>query len=363
MNAKALIPLVAGLGVGGFALKLGLDTVKRAQGSQPSVDKVQIWAAQTDIPRGTKISEEMIKAMPFPPQLAPEGSFQGKKELVGRVPRVDAPAGLPLLENMLHPPGTIAGLHPKPGFRAVAVKIDESSGVDYHLEPGSFVDVVGSFTVRRDRRQETIAKVILENVQVAAVGPRLSPVSPSEDGERSSKRAVRAVTLFVKPEDVPSLLLTEQKGRIKLSLRNDADSGRVQNRAAATESALIEGTPEKVEVVQEQAEKAPEKSWIERLQAMFPQPKPGVEPGLALAPPDPPWVVVIYHGQDQETVRFKNRTSRVRVGEEEPGASLFGPAQRPTMTSNPPESRVSRPKTVEDKQKQESEAEPEEPSE
>ncbi|MCH7870100.1 MAG: Flp pilus assembly protein CpaB, partial [Planctomycetes bacterium] len=141
MNAKSMIPLVVGLAIGGYALKLVVDTVKNAKGAEP--DTVQVWAAREDIPRGSSIDESMILAVEFPTAAVPEGAFTAKEELIGRVPRITSPAQLPILESMLLAPGAKAGLWVRPGFRAVSIKIDESSGVSNLLQPGSWVDVVG----------------------------------------------------------------------------------------------------------------------------------------------------------------------------------------------------------------------------
>lgn len=333
MNGKALIPLVAGLGIGGFALWMGLNTLKSARGAQKPVEKVSVWTAREDIPRGASIAEDMLVSVSFPTGSVPEGAITDLAQIVDRVPRLDAPAGLPVLESMLAPPGTPPGLFVKPGFRAVAVKIDASSGVDYHLEPGSFVDVVGSFTVRRDRQQETLAKTIVENVEVAAVGQRLSPVHNEEDGEKPSHRTVRAVTLFVRPDDVPKLLLAEQKGKIKLSLRNDDDGGRTGSRDPVSDRELTGEQQE--EERDERAEVAA--AFMEQLRGLFnrPQTRPEQAPEVVVAADPPPaWEVSVYRGDEREVLRFKSRDSRERMPDdqpERPGARRAPPAG-PLMT-------------------------------
>jgi pilus assembly protein CpaB len=228
MNRSALIPLIAGLGIGGLALKLGFDFVKRAKGAQGA--NTQVWVAHQDIPRWVAIDETMLKGAVFPANAVPPGAFAEQEKLVGRVLRMAAPGGLPILESMLLPPGAKPGLVVPEGYRAVGVKIDEGSGVDYHLQPGCRVDVIGYFSVRGGGVTRTIARIILENVEVGAVGPQLSAVSPTaeeQSGKKDSHRQkkVRAVTLFVKPNEVPQLHMAEQRGKIKLAMRNADDAG------------------------------------------------------------------------------------------------------------------------------------------
>lgn len=220
MNPKSLIPLVIGLGVGGYALKMVFDTVKRARGAAP--DTVNVWTAREDIPRGSSIDESFIQAVEFPANAVPEGAFQVKEDLIGRVPRIVAPANLPILEPMLLPPGSKAGLWVRPGFRAVSIKIDESSGVSNLLQPGSWVDMIGYFKTTQGGKQTTISRTLIENVEVAAVGARIN-VAVEVDGKKRGVKPARAVTLFVRPESVPQIHLAEQMGKIKLSMRNSDD--------------------------------------------------------------------------------------------------------------------------------------------
>jgi Flp pilus assembly protein CpaB len=328
MNVRALVPLIAGLGIGGLALALGINTLKNAQAAKRPAPKVKIWAAKEEIPRGVTIAEEMLQEVAFGAEAVPKGAFQKKEELVGRVPRLVAPAGLPVLEEMLCPPGTKAGIFVKQGYRAVAVKIDAGSGVDFHLEPGSYVDVVASFKVKRDGRAETIAKTIVENAEIAAVGPRISPTTGSEADAKDKGRAVRAVTLFVKHEDAKKLLLAEQQGRIKLCLRGEADSALVNDEQVVSDGDLT-GVP-RPEPKEEEPPAQP--NWLEQFLA--------AQRAFAAARPSgpPPWELRIYRGKQEELLRFKNSNSRELAEETEPASPGpgFGPLPVPPVTPQDP---------------------------
>lgn len=317
MNGKAVIPLVAGLCVGGFALKMVFDTVKKAKGAQTPMS--QLVAARHDIPLGTAIDETMLQPMAFPAKSVPEGAFVKKEDLIGRVPKMNAAGGLPVLESMLHPKGAPAGLVVKPGFRAAAVRIDESSGVDNHLWPGCFVDVVGYFNIRKNGKQETVARTIIENVEVAAVGQRLSTVTTEEDGKRK-ERPARAVTLLVKPEQVPVIHLAEQRGKIKLSMRSTDDNlgdGDEDNNYVANDS-LITGEEEQ-----------PENPGAGQFAGLFgrlfaqnkqePQPEPNPQPQVLPQPEPqvaaikPAHITLVYNGEDMEEFLWKSLHSRERI--------------------------------------------------
>ncbi|MEW6251279.1 MAG: Flp pilus assembly protein CpaB [Planctomycetota bacterium] len=331
MNVKAVVPLIAGLGIGGVALKLGLSTLQRAQAGHRPAAKITIWAAREDIPRGSDIREEMIQPMEFPAEILPTGAFQEKDKLVGRTPRMVAPAGLPVLENMLAPPGCPPGVNPKPGFRAIAVTIDAGSGVDYHLEPGCFVDVVGSFRARN----ETVAKTIVENAEVAAVGPRISPATGKVEEGKDRVQSVRAVTLYVRPEQVKKILLAEQHGRIKLSLRGSEDTGVVKDGPVDFERDVLELEPKEAEEPSALAKSANPSDFLKNL--LGPKPAEPAPVLAAAAPPAPPvetWTTRVHSGQRVQSFEFKTRDSAERVEKNAPikETARPGEASKPVAT-------------------------------
>ena len=306
MNAKAVVPLIAGLGIAGLAGKLGFDYLKKAQGAAPKT--VKVWAVNQDVPRGATIDEMNLRELDFPFDLAPKDAVVEKKDLVGRVPHTGVPADVPILSSMLLPPGTKPGVHVPPGFRAIAVKIDDGSGVDNHLQPGCHVDVVGYFQMKNNvtNKNETIARTIVENVEVAAVGPRLAPDAPERNSADSKEKKTqkteqakpaRAVTLLVKPEHVPIVHLAEQKGEIKLSMRGDDDSTPAATKTVKDYDVTGIGVPEP----------EPDKSSMsDLLSNLMGQKKdePGPEATVHAPPAEPPApqyypVITYYEGKDK----------------------------------------------------------------
>lgn len=343
MNPRALIPLILGLGIAGFAAKLGLDYVRKAQGNQ--IATVELWAPTEMIPRGVAISESMLKAVAFPIDAAPRDAYAKKEKLIGRVPHTGAPAGLPILDSMLLPPGAKAGIEIPPGLRAVAVKIDESSGVDYHIEPGSHVDVIGYFTVRRAHKNETIATTLIEDVEVAAVGQQLAPSAPSNEDEDDGKRRkptkpARAVTLLVKPETVPKLHLAEQRGKIKLSMRGRYDDGSAQHAGRMTEDQVIGGNDPNADDG-DPSGGGELGSLLGGLASMFnaqsepadpvAQPVPEPAPQLVKAPPQPAWKMRIIEGGMVRELAWMTLDSTEAIDVSESGPNLFqDPAENKT---------------------------------
>lgn len=357
MNPKALIPLIAGLGIAGLAAKLGFDHLQSARGATPKM--VQLWTPVQDIPRGTAISEQMIQPLNYPVEVAPKDALAKKEKLVGRVPHTYAPAGLPILDSMLLPPGAQPGIYVPPGLRAVAVKIDESSGVDNHLQPGCRVDVVGYFNTRRSNKSEIIARTLIENCEVAAVGARLAPEGPEKpaaDGKRGSsskERPARAVTLLVKPDQVPTLHLAEQRGKIKLSMRSTGT-------APLDDDDSFAGTATESDVLGESEDKPasnPLSDLVSNLFGAFKSntPEPAAEPPAVATPePLPPpvaWTMVVYNGDARLVLGWDALDSMQPRELTLEGPNVFqqqptgprGPVAPPQLPPGPPE-----PPTTED---------------
>ena len=227
MKAKAIIPLVLGLCVGLVAVKFLVTTLQNARGSTSDAQKTAVVRAKLDIESYAEITAEMVELIPTPDSaLIPPGERLDKVEdVTGRVAAKAIPRHSPVLRSMLAPEGTLPGMKGKikPGFRAVSVKISEVSGVAYHIKPGDWVDVIVVMDVDTGglkRKKETIAEVILQHVEVVAIGQTTGD-QPGETG-RSIKPA-KSATLLVAEEDAPKLHLAGTRGKLTLALRGDDD--------------------------------------------------------------------------------------------------------------------------------------------
>lgn len=212
MRAKTIVPLIIGLAVGFFAIKMGVDMVKKAKGSQDERRKVYVTAKPIEV--ASKITKSMLAARDVPESLVPGDAFTDAKELIGRVTKMPIAAGVPLTNAMLAPPGAQPGLGARipAGYRAVSVSVNEQSSVAGFITPGSRVDVSAV-----SGRKETSSRLILSNIEVGAVGQSLDRTGP--DGK--AVQITKSVTLFLKPTQVQVLnaAVGSRKGRIRLALR------------------------------------------------------------------------------------------------------------------------------------------------
>lgn len=228
MKGKAIIPLVLGLCVGLVAVKFLVDAVQKARGSTSESKAFPVVRAKLDIDSYQEITEDLVEVVQttdsaFAPALQ---RFSSMEEVVGQVTAKAIPQNAPVLKNMLAPEGTPPGMQGmvKEGYRAVSVRIDEVTGVAYQLKPGNWVDVIVVMDIATGNRRgakETVAEVILQRVQVAAIG-QATTGTPSESG--SKMKPAKSATLLVKEEDVPKLHLAATRGKLTLAMRGDDDT-------------------------------------------------------------------------------------------------------------------------------------------
>lgn len=297
MKSKAIIPLVLGVCVGGIAIKLVLNVVANAQGaSQANMAKCAV--AKVDIGFAEEITLEKLVLKDWPRDSLPEQHFENLEELQNRVTNMYIPKDVPIYPTMLAQAGTPPGIQTliKPGYRAVSVGIDEVTGVAYQLMPGDRVDVISLVERRRrDGRTDSISRVILQNVEIAAVGRALHGGKPGD----APKSVARSVTLLLKPEEVTKLHLAQSnRGKISLALRGNADDAASGVLASASNDQLLGIGPSEHEDAEE-------------------SPSAAVDPAPVKFDPLPTavWSVTVLNGNDMRQVEYTKLRGRwVRTG-------------------------------------------------
>jgi pilus assembly protein CpaB len=144
-----------------------------------------------------------------------------------------------VLEHLLAPTGTGRGpqaLVPV-GMRAITVEVNEFSGLAGMLMPGCRVDVVSTLQDRKHER--AVAKTIVSNVKVLAVGRRTTTVAADDEESSASK----SVTLLVTPREAEAIdLASNAGGKTRLVLRGTLDDTMAAT-SGVTAAQLLEGTP------------------------------------------------------------------------------------------------------------------------
>jgi pilus assembly protein CpaB len=296
--------------VGGIAIKLVLNVVANAQGaSQASMVKCAV--AKVDIGFAEEITPEKLVLVDWPKDSLPDQHFETIEDLQDRVTNMFIPKDVPIYPTMLAQAGTPPGIQTriKQGYRAVSVGIDEITGVAYQLKPGDWVDVISLVDrKRRDGKMDTMSRVILESVEIAAVGRALHSGKPGD----APKSIARSVTLLLKPQDVTTLHLAQSKrGKISLALRGNMDDVQSDTHASASNEHLMGMDPSDFS----DAEQSP---------STEPEPEPVKFDPL----PTAVWSVTVLNGNDIRQVEYTKLEGRwVQTGsmQQEPEASPSQP--------------------------------------
>lgn len=185
---------------------------------------VEVVTAADDLPWGTILTEQLVKLSRFPKDSVPAGALTEIALVTGRTTRDTLSKGQMLLQNRLTEAGAGRGLPPliPKGMRAVSIQTPTvSSGVTGFVVPGNKVDVVltmhgqGTDDVSGGGRTITL----LQNVSVLAVDQNIE--APTEN--KMDLKEMRTVTLVVTPKQAQELDLGQNKGILRLTLRNPLD--------------------------------------------------------------------------------------------------------------------------------------------
>jgi pilus assembly protein CpaB len=221
MNWKNLVSLLVAIVMGLAALWIGRNIILGKQMAlKPSDGElVQVIVANKDLEPGHLIAAEDVTVAKFPVDSVSKTAFTDNKAVIGRAVLTPVIKGQTMFDGLLAAPGSEGGLTAlvPDGMRAVAVEITESSGVGWMLVPGCRVDVIASL------RQEAgeMARTIVENVKVQAVGQRLA--KERADGSRTGE-IMKTVTLIVTPKDAEAIELAGNSGKLRLVLRGANDT-------------------------------------------------------------------------------------------------------------------------------------------
>jgi pilus assembly protein CpaB len=250
MTRQKTVTIVTVLAIVFAVIAAGLVYNYLRKEDQSKAGKVQnIVVAAIEIPIGTKITEPMLKTAPWPSQSVQPGSITDPKALTGpgRITLKTIAAGEPIAEQKLVPAAGSAGAgfmtyRVPPGHRAVTVAVNEVAGVAGFLSPDNKVDVVLTTPIP-GKQNETISKIVLQNVPVLATG---QIAQEQKDGKPI---VVPTVTLDLTPDDAEKLVLAASKGSLQLLLRNFSDANAAAARGATIGKVLTGiSSPEKTAV-------------------------------------------------------------------------------------------------------------------
>ena len=225
MRGRGLLLLVTGFLLAGGSVFVAHSYLKNAatrSGEAQAREISAIVVARSEIPFGAPIRFEMLRLQEWPKEALPPEAFLSLEEVVGddqqepRRARRSIVPGEPLVRNKVSEFGekvTIADAI-DPGKRAMAIRVDDVSGVAGFVTPGDRVDVL---MTRRLDNGDMMTTTVLQDIVVRGT-------DQLADEDQDKPNVARTITAEVSPEEAQRLALAQQAGTLSLTLRNLSNS-------------------------------------------------------------------------------------------------------------------------------------------
>ena len=214
----------------------------------PEPEGIKVLVAKVALPTGVFIQEEHLRWQIWPNDEIPdnymvEGEINIEK-VYGAVVRRGFSAGEPITPKRVLSPGERGFLAAvlRPGYRAIAIRVNATSGVSGLVFPGDRIDIILTHTVADRTGAEVIerraSETVLENVRVLAIDQTVN-----EDSNQPSY--AKNFTLEVTPKQAEMVSVVRELGGLSISLRSLAKDEEELERLAAGDEALDEPDPER----------------------------------------------------------------------------------------------------------------------
>jgi len=189
--------------------------------------------ASAAMPMGTRLTRDSVKLVDWPERTPLNDGFATVDAVVDRGLVAAVGENEPITESKLAPKEAGAGLPPAiaPGMRAMSIKVNEVIGVAGFVVPGTRVDLL--VTLTRREKDDSLSRVVVENVQVLTAGTRYDQDNAKKEGKPIPSTVV---TLMVTPEDSERIALAQTEGQLMLSLRNPLDTKAADTHGVRTSS-------------------------------------------------------------------------------------------------------------------------------
>jgi pilus assembly protein CpaB len=224
--------LVIGLFLAGGSVLVArsyLQTLTSRPGEALAKEVASIVVARGEISYGAPIQPEMLRLQEWPLEAIPPEAFTSLEEVLaasGQEPRRarrSIVAGEPVFRTKVSNFGekvTIADMI-DPTKRAMAIRVDDVSGVAGFVTPGDRVDVL---LTRRLDNDNMITTTVLQDIVVRGT-------DQLADEDLDKPNVARTITVEVAPDEAQRVALAQQAGTLSLTLRNLATTARPDLRA------------------------------------------------------------------------------------------------------------------------------------
>ena len=152
-----------------------------------------------------------------------DGSLDELEELVGAVVRSGMNPGEPITANRVVRPGDrgfLAGVL-TPGMRAMAVPVNETTGIAGLVFPGDRVDLILTHSIIEETPEKSAKRIVSETV---LTNRRVLAIDQMVDDLANEPVVADNVTLELTPREIEKVNVLMDMGSLSLSLRGIAES-------------------------------------------------------------------------------------------------------------------------------------------
>ncbi|WP_420348397.1 Flp pilus assembly protein CpaB [Pelagibius sp.] len=216
----------------------------------PEPEGIKVLVAKVELPTGVFIQEEQLRWQIWPDDDIPENYFTDEEidpsELYGAVVRRGFTAGEPITPKRVIRPGERGFLAAvlRPGYRAMAIRVNATSGVSGLVFPGDRIDIILTHTVKVATGEKIMerraSETVLRNVRVLAIDQLV-------DDSGSEPKYAKNFTLEVTPKQTEMLSVVRELGALSISLRSLAKDEEELERLAVLNETKEESDPERGE--------------------------------------------------------------------------------------------------------------------
>ncbi|MCX4189651.1 Flp pilus assembly protein CpaB [Methylophaga sp. OBS3] len=230
----------------------------------PEPIRMPVLVAAQDISTDQQITEDDVTVMFM--AAPPAHSYSTQQQVINRQVKLPIAAGDLILEEHFHDFSHLVNAI-RAGERAIAIRVDEVTGVGGFIQPGDYVDVLLYLAAGNETGNQSSAQRILSAARVLAYGnsvdttdvdaisakskvnneenvteqPSADTATKDVEEEEPTGKQSKTAVLAVKDQDISALLLAESAGRLRLALLGpEALSAHSQTDKHATETAASE---------------------------------------------------------------------------------------------------------------------------
>jgi len=233
MSIRRMLFLLIALIASGSTIVIGRMWLQSQKPTQvveaaPEATVPMVLVAKGKVPTGAFLRPENLRWERWPENgIAPSYITDNKRKIedyVGAVVRVGLSDGEPITDARVVKPGESGFLSAvlEPGNRAITVNLTPSSGLAGLVFPGDRVDLVASFKIEFDGKQDGgshparyASETVESNLKVLAVDQRV-------DDQNKEIVVAKTATLEVTPKQAEIIAIVSEVGKFSLSLRSIA---------------------------------------------------------------------------------------------------------------------------------------------